>query len=255
MKAITFFIILFILGILYLVIFSSFFKIKEIIFTGEEPNCTTRDEIKKASGVIGENTLFIKVQTKEKRIKDKFICIRAASFYNSIPDRLKIDIKNRKAALTLVPAVPDESIPIESESSESAKPKQIGQAILVDDEGVIFAIDEGQSNQPSVFVIGLDLSEKVFDQKKVQKTLQILDKLRSLGINFDDPTIYSEHYLSLGKKPKIVFELREIQDRQLASLQLILDQAKIDTKEVEFIDLRFDKPVVKYGQGQSNMRN
>ena len=85
----------------------------------------------------------------------------------------------------------------------------------------------------------------------IQKTVKVLEKIKSLGVNSDDPKIYSKIYLSLGQKPQMVFVLDDKSDHQLASLQLILDQAKMDTKEVEFLDLRFDKPIVRYGKDKN----
>ena len=46
--------------------------------------------------------------------------------------------------------------------------------------------------------------------------------------------------------PKVFFRLDNEIDLQLASLQLILEKAKIDERILEFIDLRFDKPIVRF---------
>jgi len=230
--------------ILFVIIFgiyySPIFKIKTINFSGEEPNCISKDEIIKVSGTLGENLLFIDNNKIEKKIKDKYFCIRFAHLNKSIPDRLKLDLKNRRAALTLLPSVPDDS-------TESAKPKQIGQGLLIDDEGVIFSLDEGQSNQPAIFILGTDLEVgKSLDSEIVRRSIQVLDKLQNLGVNVDEPKITSQNYLYIDKKPQMIFILNDKINRQVASLQLILDQAKMDTKEVEFLDLRFDKPVIRY---------
>ena len=112
---------------------------------------------------------------------------------------------------------------------------------------MVFTLDIAQSNQPSAFILGEELSlGKKLDQELIQKTVQVLEKVKSLSVNADDPKIYSKIYLSLGQKPQMIFILNDKINRQVASLQLILDQAKMDTKEVEFLDLRFDKPIVRY---------
>ena len=230
--------------ILFVIIFgiyySPIFKIKSIGFSGEEPNCTTKEEVGKISGILGENILFLDKLKTEKKIKDKFLCIRSVNFHKSIPDSLKLDLKNRRASLTLIPAVPNDS-------TESARPVQTGQGLLIDDEGIVFTLDEAKSSQPAVFILGEELSVgKKLDQELIKKTVQVLEKIKSLGVNSDDPKIYSKAYLSLGQRPQMIILLNDKIDRQLASLQLILDQAKMDTKEVEFLDLRFDKPIVRY---------
>jgi len=50
----------------------------------------------------------------------------------------------------------------------------------------------------------------------------------------------------IESKYKIYFNLEEDMAFQLASLQLILNQDKIEKDKVEYIDLRFDKPVISY---------
>lgn len=248
MKVGFFFFIILTASFFYLVFFSTVFKTQTITFSGEEPSCTTTGEIGKTAGVLGENIFFIDNKKVEKKIKDKFLCIRTANLQKSIPDKIKLDLKNRRAVLTLIPAVSDES-------TESAKPKPVGQGVLVDDEGVIFALDEAKTNQPAVFIMEQELSPgKKIDQILILGVLQAIEKIRKLGTNEQDPFIYNKQF-HIGQKPKIIFNLNENLDRQLASLQLILDQAKMDEKEVEFLDLRFDKPIVKYGQRPSNLRN
>ena len=231
--------------IIFGIYYSPVFKVKSNNFSGEEPTCTTREEIGKVAGILGENILFLDKLKLGKNIKDKFLCIRSATVYTSIPDRVKIDLKNRRASLTLLPAMPDDS-------TECEKPVQTGQGLLVDDEGIVFALDVAQSSQPAVFILREDLSVgKELDQELIQKTVQVLEKVKSLDVNADDPKIYSKIYFSLGQKPQMVFILDDKSDRQLASLQLILDQAKMNTKEVEFLDLRFDKPIVRYGKDKN----
>ncbi|MBI4038755.1 hypothetical protein HY384_02235 [Candidatus Daviesbacteria bacterium] len=55
-----------------------------------------------------------------------------------------------------------------------------------------------------------------------------------------------------SNNPRIIFRLSNSLDVQLASLQLILGKAKIDGSRLEFIDLRFDKPVLKFTPKESN---
>lgn len=258
MKVVILLIAFLLLGLVYGIFFSQVFKIKSLTFSEDQLSCTTTNEVGEMLKIVGENFWLLDSLKTEKKIKDKYLCIRSVILGKSFPDKINLSLKNRRAVLTLVPAVLPESTPIQSESTESAKPKQIGEALLVDDEGVVFDFDLGQSNQPSVYILNEDLSigiGKRLDLKLVQNITQVLDKLRSLSINTDDPKINSQNNLSIGGKPQIFFALDNQIGRQLASLQLILDQAKIETNEVETLDLRFDKPVVKYGKRQSDMRN
>jgi cell division septal protein FtsQ len=240
MKKILVFLFLIIVGSIYLLFFSPVFRVYDISFSGDNPSCTTLEEIEKVSNIKGQNLLFL--ESPEGPIKEKFLCIRSVVLQKSIPSKAKIELKNRKAVLTLVQAVGNAS-------TESARLTPAAEPVLVDDEGVIFAKDQGQSNQPLVYI--LDPIGKSIEADVVNGTVKVINKLYNLKANTNEPRIYSKNYLSLGQKPKITFILNETVDRQLASLQLILDQAKMDTKEVEIIDLRFDKPVIRYGKDKN----
>ena len=78
----------------------------------------------------------------------------------------------------------------------------------------------------------------------INNIIKIFDKTKSLGIEIKQAWL-RENILVTETIPKMIFKLDNV-DSQLASLQLILSEAKIESKELEIIDLRFDKPVIKF---------
>ena len=75
-------------------------------------------------------------------------------------------------------------------------------------------------------------------------SLTILDKVKIYRLSITEASIF-EDVLMNNTAPKIIFKLRNDIDKQIASLQLILEKAKMETSKLEFIDLRFDKPIVR----------
>ena len=75
-----------------------------------------------------------------------------------------------------------------------------------------------------------------------------MDAVKKMGISVNESFLNDSFFIIKDETSviKVIFRLKNEVDIQLASLQLILDKAKIDEKELEFIDLRFDKPVVRY---------
>ncbi len=90
----------------------------------------------------------------------------------------------------------------------------------------------------------IDKSEGSF----LNNALKILDKIKTFGVTTKKSWVSGEFFIINPDimDPKIIFRLDSQIDIQLASLQLILTEAKIDLKELTFIDLRFDKPIVRF---------
>ena len=97
---------------------------------------------------------------------------------------------------------------------------------------------EIKSNQSIVVPLGQN-----FDFQKLR------EKLSEKGINFDSIDVSSNSGVVIGKVtggPKVYFASDKDVDWQVSSLQLIISRLTIDNKKPNLIDLRFDKPIVKY---------
>lgn len=109
------------------------------------------------------------------------------------------------------------------------------EAFLLDEEGAIF------SGTTSATL-------KIYSETKninFKNILAILNKVKIFGIEVGE-VVVTQNSLTINSMPKIVLDLSRDLSLQIASLQLILQQAKIDEEAAEFIDLRFDKPVVRF---------
>ena len=226
--------------LLFIIFKSNFFVIKQLDVTSEKANCIDINNLKEKSNLAGQNFFLVDEKKVEEALKRNFICIKNINFSKSLPDKIKLNIVGRVAVANFYLMKNWEasaSALIENTATPSAE--QIGDAYFLDDEGVIF------SKGDSLVLPKIYFFEDKPTDDYLKKTLKILSTLRNLSINNSQNYIFNNFFITTGQS-KIVFNLSQDIDVQIASLQLIVQNAKIDSSKLEFIDLRFDKPVVKY---------
>lgn len=234
------------LVILTALLFSSnLFSIKNIDVNGQNIDCSDTEELKKLSDLYGKNLFLVDTTEEEKTLKEKFLCIRSINFFRNYPSSIRMDISGRDPKLQLI-LVKEKEASLSSLINEFATPsaEEILDSYIVDDEGIVFSKDSKAADIPKAFLLKQDLSLSQKIDTALLNSLKILEALRMLGVASIN-TIIFDRYLITNDNPKIVFKLNEDIETQIASLQLILQKAKIDNESLEFIDLRFDKPVIK----------
>jgi hypothetical protein len=193
-----------------------------------------------------------------------FICIGSVKITKKLPNQVDISVLSRQPAAVLVSIHDPESsssarlnniiqeLSASSSASVSAKPAifefkgTVEDMVVVDSEGVVYSKNI-EINVPKIYFWGenLILGKRV-DQNLIKSALIILDRVKIFGVNIIEAKIFLQRILVINSEPKLVFALDRDLNLQLASLQLILEKAKIEETNMEFIDLRYDKPVVKY---------
>lgn len=217
---------------------SGLFNIKKIDIEGQP--CAGYEEIKNASALMGQNFFLVNKTKAEDSVKKKFICIKKAEVKRTLPDKVKLNIINRQALAILAD--------LKQEASLSATPsaEEVNDYYMVDDEGVVFGKAGGEGGA-LIYALGLELSVGGSLGKKAQDLVKVMEKIKNSGLESRQSIVNGEIFTVDLNPPvsRIILKLSEDLDVQLASLQLIVDKAKIDSEQLEFIDLRFDKPVVK----------
>lgn len=237
-------------GVLFILIFivifflkSDSFKIHSLSLNLLQVNCTDEKNLKEKSNLLNKNIFFIDEKNTTFDLKNKFICIKDVQIAKNLPDKISMNIKGRVSVAELIPVL-DLEASVSALIENTATPSASLDAYLVDDEGVIFA--KGFADVSKIYYSGkpISLGGKLTDEY-LNKTLFILKLLKEFMM--DDSKLYIvDNLLITNSYPKVIFRLDKEKEEQIASLQLILQKAKIDNKELEFIDLRFDKPIVKY---------
>ncbi len=121
----------------------------------------------------------------------------------------------------------------------------------IDDAGKIISLNDSP-DIPSIIYSG---DERIvvggnLPKMQIRNLLDILKGLKLINYLYERTFWTIESNLIVQSKPTVVFDLKSDSSIQLASLQLILEKAKIDKDQIEIIDLRFDKPVLRYAQGK-----
>lgn len=242
-----------IFGILvFAILRSDLFNIKAVDIQADNINCTNPTQIKSSTSLLGQNLIFLNSSKVESDLKKKFLCIKAVEISKYFPNKVKLIISKREPVVIFISQKEEENLgilekfsqPIASASAESTPSAQfifpqgeINESFIVDNEGVIFEKNVSRVDLSKVYFHGQNLM--------IGRIIKILQKIKTFGLTIKEAKVYSEKILLVNTKPKIIFRLDEREDIQLASLQLILSEAKIDDRELEFIDLRFDKPVIR----------
>ncbi len=230
-------------GLIFTVYKSNFFAIKKIEIEAGNISCADTEQLKNSLNILGQNFFLINFSKIENDLKKKFICIKTASGSKFLPDKVRIKISNRQAVAILASLRSEEA-------TFSATPSAdlVSDNYLIDNEGVVFGKVDSDLNIPKILIYNQEIFISQKPGVEISNAIKILDKIKSLSIQINKAWINQGIFVINSTFPvsQMIFRLDGDINIQLASLQLILDKAKIDLKEMEFIDLRFDKPVVKF---------
>lgn len=231
---------------------SSVFVVKKIIVS--DVSCATADEVRQRLAIQGKSIFFIKGDLTEK--VQSILCIESTSYTKKYPDTIDLTIKEREAIVRLSSYVKNLDLDL-GEASVSSQTALIDWSFPVssqssfavaDKTGLIFA-ETSDFGLPVLLVEGVDLKlgEKVKDPN-FYRIQVIISKLKEL-VGFNLMKLDGISVL-IDATPKIAFSIERDELIQLGSLQLLLQKAKIDGREIKYVDLRFNKPIVTYGKGK-----
>lgn len=230
------------------------FAVNNIEVQSESTPCTDNNQINDIVKLKGQNFFLINSSKIENSLKKKFLCIKSVAISKYFPGKVNLHIFGRQPVAALVvlkdkPASPSSLLGSIATPSGS----QVEDVYVADDENVIFSKEAGQLNIPKIYVFDLKVSLGQKLEDSLTNCLKILSQLKTLKVEVDKSWI-SDNFLVVDLNqpgPKIIFRVDEKIDIQLASLQLILSEAKIDANKLEFIDLRYDKPIVRFAPKNS----
>ncbi len=252
--------------VLVFLVFHKLFSINEVNLKFSNKPCEKVETIERSIKVKGKNIFFLNIKKIDEEIKNRFICIQSAQIKRQLPATINVNLKSREPVLRVnyysistpsgILSLKDISI-----SSKSAR-LNIPQARLkfegnffLDKDGVII------SNDSSKFFFSADL---IGDKPKlfldlgdfIRKSIEILIQVKKLPFFTTRVLIVQDKFLIFYGKPDVIFSLKKDPKQQVASLQLILEQAKMnsnqsekkdkDSKGIIKIDLRYDKPVIVF---------
>ncbi|MBI3103797.1 hypothetical protein HYZ05_02570 [Candidatus Daviesbacteria bacterium] len=220
------------------------FTVKTVNIKIEKIDCADEKSIKDSLALSGKNFFLINAKFLEENLKRQFICIKKVSLAKYIPDHVGLTVFGRDPYAVLINLRLKEAT---GSATPSADDFDLGEKFLVDEEGVIFSKNAPDAHLPKIYFSHQELSlGKKLQGEILRDALMIINKLKGFGIEIGNVSVLENKVLIVYSTPKIIFKLLDNLDIQLASLQLILEKAKIESNNLEFIDLRFDKPIVRF---------
>ncbi len=248
---------LFLIGILLITIWRlNIFSVEKVVIYSYV-DCVSEQDLKRGLDLLGKNPITLNVAKVKAELASKHLCIKDIDISYEFPRKLKIYVYGRKFFSKIVPLNQTNNLPdFEASSSSEAAlldwnfPLTLPSDMLIADEtGFIFT-----SKQPNFPLPTLFLSENLILGKQINKRTfglinQIFTEYLELEPMLGENNIVAKKYgniLLINSPVKVAFSLQRDVLRQFASLQLILQKAKIDSRVVEIVDLRFDKPVIEY---------
>lgn len=243
-----------------ILVFRQIFIIRRVDITFDGYACDNQQVVESLLGLQGKVILWLSESNIEQKIRSNFFCVRSIELNKYFPDRVAVLVHGRYPVAV---AVKGEGLSglldltqIEATAASSAAtvdysiPQPVGSKYLMDEEGILFYSTEGDVNLPTLY-IGSDLSLKQNFGREIGIGIKnLFETLTKIGIT---PKVVkltnSKTTVVIGQDgEKLVLNLKNALLKQLASLQLIWQKNKIDSKRIESIDLRFDKPVVIYSK-------
>lgn len=237
---------------IFAIISIKFFTIRNVLVAG---NISCIDDIKKikTSNILGQNLLVVNEKKLEEDILKRYFCVKRISLKRKFPDRVDIELFERVPKLNVIAVDMEasssadimENLAVDASPSSKIKLDSLAKkgSFVADDEGVIFA-NVSREDLPKIYMwTDLKLGQRLKDNL-AGKILDIIRQLNVFGINTGKSILNSNGTYLMYSDPFVYFNLKGNLDLQIASLQLILKEAKIYSN-VEYVDLRFDKPVIK----------
>ena len=223
---------------------------------------TCADEIKIKQALEKEKIKFYWLQSQEieKKLRQQFPCISDSVIEREFPKGVKVTLSGRKplAVFRVTQKLTPSPLPIEvleaTPSTIEAKPSPspsaqvivtFGETFLIDGKGVGFAKGFREDLPLVNFVTNrFDIGDSI-GAEVIAHILEVIEFFQKQGISIQSLEL-DQDKLTVKTAEEIVFSVTDGLERQGASLQLIWKQAKMNSKSVVKIDLRFDKPVVIY---------
>lgn len=245
------------------------FLIQKVEIRGDNLSCTSHEAIKDRLNLVGQNIFLLNEDKLKEEVYNRYPCIKSLEFKQKLPKEIEIIVTNRNLFVQLIHYLPPKVVEFRDLTAEEAsstallnwsRPQFLELVFMVDTDGMVFGQDKIR-DYPVLFwpVSDLHIGQKL-ESSVFQKIALVLEKLSGLNHPVVWAKIIGDDLLAVSKDGndlrewRIVFSLNKDIFKQLASLQLIFQEAKINKMLLDVIDLRFDKPVIifltkKDGQG------
>ncbi len=253
-------IVILVLGLGFWLLKSDLLAVREVNVQFVKSFCQNETEIRQQIKLDKQNWFTLNTLTLTDEMLQKNHCLEQVIVKKEWFNRVEIRLIGRtpEAVMQLVRTTPGIAQLIDVESSASSQTAILdfsdqiqaeGDNFWIDRFGMIFMTEASPSSLPKYFMVDRELViGKFLNSRLVLEGNRAVVQMNLLGLvpNWVKITKYDVLLAKMKDGLEVVIALDEDVLRQTASLQLILQKAKIDSKSINRIDLRFDKPVVIY---------
>ena len=207
---------------------NSFFSVREIRVTSNGG----RQDLKSVEVLKNKNLLLININDSQNIL------------YSANPDIKTISIEKKYPSTLDISVVFDEPL--------AALVVSQGFFILSSEGRILYKVHDNKTNLPKInYYQKLNYSQfssgETIDYKDIKTALYFLRKTRDLGMQVNTIDIKGLDMIALNlDKKMILFTTEKDLNTQGYELEVVARQLKIQGKEFVALDLRFDKPVVKF---------
>lgn len=214
-------------GALSLLVADYYFEVKKVEIISEKLKETQSFE----NIFIGKNILFLSEETVKKNISESNPQVGNIRLEKIYPDtvRIRVELDNPIAILTV----------------------DQGLFVLNNSGKIISKVKTDNTNLPKInYYQKLNYSSFVpgdyVEYNDIKTTLVLLKKLEGLDLEVANVDINGLNMIRLNLKSGVILATTEKDLKtQVYQLEKIIKQFRIEGKEFETLDVRFDKPVVK----------
>jgi cell division septal protein FtsQ len=246
---------------LFLVFRSDLFVIHEVLVEVQPQTkilSRTIDEAKLALDLAksrseGRSVFFVDSRKIINEIKNNFFSFKEVSLQRNYPNRLNLILRARVpvAEIVIRPAsAAAQLLSPDGELTVSGSKQEIKDRFVSDIDGYLFAKTASPSSLPLINIF-LDrevvVGEKLAEEQ-VETALKIIKDLESYRLGIAEIGLVGWESIPLRLKDStlVIFNSNKEVAGQVAALHAIVTRHKIEGRKARSIDLRYDKPVVKY---------
>lgn len=214
---------------------NNFFLVKEIKIESAIPQNQVKlgqNQIRGLESLKKSNLLFISPEEIRKLILAQNAQIKNVIVRKKYPDSLLLSV--------------------ESSSPLTFLKLNTGFAVLGEDAKILYKIKAKNADFPTMnFYQKFDYYRitvgEILDYKEIVTAVYFLKKLKDLNLKVESIDINNVNMIVCNlKDKKIFFTTEKDKDKQTFELETLIKQFKIEAKDFKVLDLRFDKPIVKF---------
>lgn len=228
---------------------SQVFRVEEVICQEEFISCP-QEVIDRLELLVGRNIFFLEEEDFESQILAQTPEVASLKFSRRLPDRVLVLIELRRGVNALAnysPAAFSFDFLTATISANVKFPSKSHPGyFLLDNQAKIFALAQ---NSPLPKVLLPDDYPLVVGQIISDPGVNATAKIARLALMSENPVVLGPKgliYTVLQEGILAIFSDKKDPATQVATLQLIVARARIESKIPQRVDLRFDKPVVSY---------